>query len=72
MSKLIHSVTGVEMFQGKSRGQINHMVSGHCKSDKCAELHQAAALHDLQEVFQHKYERNGMFSLESRARLTSR
>ena len=38
-----------EVFRNKTREQINHIVSGHCKTDACAEHKQAEALHGLRE-----------------------
>lgn len=40
-----------EHFKNKTRGEINHIVSGHCKTDFCAEKEQAKALHDLREIW---------------------
>lgn len=42
---------GAEVFHGKTRGQINSIVSGHCKTEACAEKAQAHALAPLREVF---------------------
>ena len=42
---------GAEVFKDKTRGQINHIVSGHCKTEACAENKQAEALHDLREQY---------------------
>lgn len=41
----------IEVFHNKTRGQINHIVSGHCKTEACAEHKQAEALRDLREVW---------------------
>lgn len=40
-----------EHFKDKTRGQINHIVSGHCKTESCAEVTQAKALHALREIW---------------------
>lgn len=60
---------GHEMFHGKTRGQINTMVSGHCKTEGCALHHQAKILAPLREELITHHNKHQGFKLEDRARL---
>lgn len=56
-----------EVFRNKTRGEINAMVSSHCKTESCAEKAQVKALAPLKEVFKLQHKHQLGFSLQERA-----
>lgn len=42
----------IEVFKNKTRNEINNIVSGHCRSETCAENKQAQALAPCWEVWE--------------------